>query len=318
MSEEQKSLFEDGKFEVRPPDCPPLNFTVPSGFCIFCGRPHPTEMDHITPRSKGGKVIRPSCGDCNGPKTDVPIDQWITSQLLMRRRRIRESIFSELSRVKSELKCAFARLPDYDAAHHIIQSAQPFMISGRQYSELRDEVCGLLCLSAFECPNESTRFRHEFTKIRRFIPAYELEFWLVEYLIRTLVQYEVWDRSDGTQEECSFNYWAAWHILYGANPTKYYWAVRDLIDSGITSNVDDELLNGAAAGVIEGYFLQFHYKYGLGNASAFETTTNNQTEHGHFGFVTQRFREGALLVVSKSMNHEWHKMRKEEGELPNG
>jgi hypothetical protein len=43
--------------------------------CAYCGRPNPTTLDHVTPRSKGGKTKKNNligaCGACNLEKSDL-------------------------------------------------------------------------------------------------------------------------------------------------------------------------------------------------------------------------------------------------------
>ena len=53
--------------------------------CAFCGRAHPTTLDHVIPRAKGGKTVRDNligaCGACNLEKSDQPWFIWYRSQI---------------------------------------------------------------------------------------------------------------------------------------------------------------------------------------------------------------------------------------------
>lgn len=59
--------------------------------CAFCGRPHPTTLDHVVPRAKGGKTIRHNligaCGACNLEKSDQPWFIWYRSQIFWTKER---------------------------------------------------------------------------------------------------------------------------------------------------------------------------------------------------------------------------------------
>lgn len=59
--------------------------------CAFCGRPHPTTLDHVIPRAKGGKTIRHNligaCGACNLEKSDQPWFIWYRSQIFWTKER---------------------------------------------------------------------------------------------------------------------------------------------------------------------------------------------------------------------------------------
>ena len=59
--------------------------------CAFCGRPHPTTLDHVNPRAKGGKTIRNNligaCGACNLEKSDQPWFIWYRSQIFWTKER---------------------------------------------------------------------------------------------------------------------------------------------------------------------------------------------------------------------------------------
>ena len=51
--------------------------------CIYCGMPS-SSLDHLHPRSKGGKSITsncvPCCLSCNGDKSDSEVLTWYRSQ----------------------------------------------------------------------------------------------------------------------------------------------------------------------------------------------------------------------------------------------
>ena len=53
--------------------------------CAYCGRKHPTTLDHVIPRAQGGKQHRQNligaCGACNLEKSDQPWFEWYRSQI---------------------------------------------------------------------------------------------------------------------------------------------------------------------------------------------------------------------------------------------
>lgn len=53
--------------------------------CAYCGRKHPTTLDHVIPRAQGGKQHRKNligaCGACNLEKSDQPWFEWYRSQI---------------------------------------------------------------------------------------------------------------------------------------------------------------------------------------------------------------------------------------------
>ena len=53
--------------------------------CAYCGRKHPTTLDHVVPRAKGGNQDRKNligaCGACNLEKSDLPWFEWYRGQI---------------------------------------------------------------------------------------------------------------------------------------------------------------------------------------------------------------------------------------------
>lgn len=53
--------------------------------CAYCGRKHPTTLDHVVPRAKGGGQDRRNligaCGACNLEKSDLPWFEWYRGQI---------------------------------------------------------------------------------------------------------------------------------------------------------------------------------------------------------------------------------------------
>ena len=53
--------------------------------CAYCGRKHPTTLDHVVPRAKGGGQDRRNligaCGACNLEKSDMPWFEWYRGQI---------------------------------------------------------------------------------------------------------------------------------------------------------------------------------------------------------------------------------------------
>ena len=53
--------------------------------CAYCGRKHPTTLDHVVPRAKGGSQDRKNligaCGACNLEKSDMPWFEWYRGQI---------------------------------------------------------------------------------------------------------------------------------------------------------------------------------------------------------------------------------------------
>ena len=53
--------------------------------CAYCGRKHPTTLDHVIPRAKGGKQDRRNligaCGACNLEKSDLDWFVWYRGQV---------------------------------------------------------------------------------------------------------------------------------------------------------------------------------------------------------------------------------------------
>tara|TARA_R100000734_G_C3318856_1_gene113579 strand:+ start:1223 stop:1612 length:390 start_codon:yes stop_codon:yes gene_type:complete len=53
--------------------------------CAYCGRKHPTTLDHVIPRAKGGKQDRNNligaCGACNLEKSDFNWFVWYRGQI---------------------------------------------------------------------------------------------------------------------------------------------------------------------------------------------------------------------------------------------
>ena len=53
--------------------------------CAYCGRKHPTTLDHVVPRAKGGNQDRKNligaCGACNLEKSDMPWFEWYRGQI---------------------------------------------------------------------------------------------------------------------------------------------------------------------------------------------------------------------------------------------
>ena len=53
--------------------------------CAYCGRKHPTTLDHVVPRAKGGSQDRKNligaCGACNLEKSDLPWFEWYRGQI---------------------------------------------------------------------------------------------------------------------------------------------------------------------------------------------------------------------------------------------
>lgn len=53
--------------------------------CGYCGRPKPSTLDHIVPRSRGGETVRRNligaCGACNLEKSDLPWFEWYRGQM---------------------------------------------------------------------------------------------------------------------------------------------------------------------------------------------------------------------------------------------
>jgi hypothetical protein len=53
--------------------------------CGYCGRPKPSTLDHIVPKSRGGETVRRNligaCGACNLEKSDQPWFEWYRGQM---------------------------------------------------------------------------------------------------------------------------------------------------------------------------------------------------------------------------------------------
>jgi len=53
--------------------------------CAYCGRPHPTTLDHVVPRARGGSQDRKNligaCGACNLEKSDIDWFVWYRGQV---------------------------------------------------------------------------------------------------------------------------------------------------------------------------------------------------------------------------------------------
>ena len=53
--------------------------------CAYCGRKHPTTLDHVIPRARGGSQDRRNligaCGACNLEKSDMPWFEWYRGQI---------------------------------------------------------------------------------------------------------------------------------------------------------------------------------------------------------------------------------------------
>ncbi|MCD6056550.1 MAG: endonuclease [Thermomicrobiales bacterium] len=49
--------------------------------CAYCGD-EATENDHVTPRSRGGRLTVPSCAPCNRSKSRKDADEWLAHQLI--------------------------------------------------------------------------------------------------------------------------------------------------------------------------------------------------------------------------------------------
>ena len=53
--------------------------------CAYCGRAHPTTLDHVIPRARGGKHKKHNligaCGACNLEKSDMTWFVWYRSQV---------------------------------------------------------------------------------------------------------------------------------------------------------------------------------------------------------------------------------------------
>ena len=53
--------------------------------CAYCGRKHPTTLDHVVPRARGGKQDRNNligaCGACNLEKSDLDWFVWYRGQV---------------------------------------------------------------------------------------------------------------------------------------------------------------------------------------------------------------------------------------------
>jgi 5-methylcytosine-specific restriction endonuclease McrA len=51
-----------------------------SGPCIYCGDPHPVEVEHIIPVARGGLSVwsnlAPACYGCNHSKSDQLVNEW--------------------------------------------------------------------------------------------------------------------------------------------------------------------------------------------------------------------------------------------------
>lgn len=52
--------------------------------CAYCGRPKPSTLDHVYPKSKGGMTVKQnlvaSCADCNLRKSDLDFMEFFRSQ----------------------------------------------------------------------------------------------------------------------------------------------------------------------------------------------------------------------------------------------
>ena len=71
--------------------CPKINnknwreslHKITSNKCIYCGS-NSESIDHLSPRSKGGKTITrncvPCCLSCNGKKSDKDVLEWYRKQ----------------------------------------------------------------------------------------------------------------------------------------------------------------------------------------------------------------------------------------------
>jgi 5-methylcytosine-specific restriction endonuclease McrA len=60
----------------------PMILTRP---CTYCGDPDPVTLDHIVPKSQGGRTIlrnlAPACRPCNSQKNNRTPGQWKTARL---------------------------------------------------------------------------------------------------------------------------------------------------------------------------------------------------------------------------------------------
>jgi len=52
--------------------------------CAYCGKKHPTTLDHVVPKARGGPTIKKNliaaCGDCNILKSSQEWSLWFRSQ----------------------------------------------------------------------------------------------------------------------------------------------------------------------------------------------------------------------------------------------
>ncbi len=59
--------------------------------CAYCGRKHPTTLDHVIPRARGGSQERRNligaCGACNLEKSDMPWFEWYRGQIFWTKER---------------------------------------------------------------------------------------------------------------------------------------------------------------------------------------------------------------------------------------
>jgi len=72
-------------------ECEKVTPFVDTFKCFYCGcdlNKHTWNLDHYTPKSKGGKNnfdnLRPSCKKCNTSKSDMPYEQFIKHVIKLR------------------------------------------------------------------------------------------------------------------------------------------------------------------------------------------------------------------------------------------
>lgn len=47
------------------------------GICSYCGAYRRLTLDHVVPKSKGGRATIPACSWCNGTKGDKNLREWL-------------------------------------------------------------------------------------------------------------------------------------------------------------------------------------------------------------------------------------------------
>ena len=93
-----RGLFDDERLRVLSPAC-----------CAYCGAGHPTTVDHLLPRARGGddqgENLVPACSSCNSAKGKKDVMAWHRER----------SLFPSLSVTRRYLKLALKRAAEANA-----------------------------------------------------------------------------------------------------------------------------------------------------------------------------------------------------------